>query len=486
MNRLFQRDRDSPFVAFTPAEQSAVVVFIFTVAVAVGAVTFLGDTDGQAVVYGAFLFYLATLTLPFIMPWFRPGLFHPLVFYVIWRGLIGLVTGKAILAATGLPFHKALKGFSEPELNNLLAESYLLEAIALLSLYIGYLITPSKQVRALPDPAPHFVRAKSIFWVSVSAIGLIVLCFYAGGLTEVLMQRGIEPSGRISASIGSHWHWVAGIGIVSVILWIAYDTNATRKPIFWITAIFALFIQFAATGSRGGTILPLIMVGSIWMLHRRKIPYKVIIIGAVMAITMVGMLKNFRSETQKNNELKEVSIAFAPTEWISSTFGELGSRSGSNSGLLAVLGKVPEEVGYLYGESYLSLPYVFLPTAIFGEKPPAAGRLTAQRIYNRTNTAIPPGGIGEAYWNFSYLGVVLIYLLYGAFLRMITSVFRGNHHNAILLVIYMYILLVFQPFTPSVYDFFQGIIPAILIWVTFIMNPSWIARKLTSEKMMHS
>ncbi|MCG8345751.1 MAG: oligosaccharide repeat unit polymerase [Chlorobiales bacterium] len=456
------------------------------VAVAVGAVTFLRGTGGQTVVYGAFLLYLAILTLPFIMPWFRPGVFHPLVFYVIWNCLKDLVTGKAILAATGLPFHKALMGFSQQQLNNLLAESYVLEAIALLSLYMGYLMTPPLHVRLLPNPEPRAVRVKSIFWVSVSAIGLIVLCFYAGGFTEVLMQRGIEQSGRISASIGSHWHWVAGIGIVSVILWIAYDTNATRKPIFWITAIFALFIKFAASGSRGGVILPLIMIGSIWILYRRKIPYKVIIIGAVMAVTMVGMLKNFRSETQKNNELKEVSIAFAPTEWISNALEELRSRSGSNSGLLAILGKVPEEVGYLYGESYLSLPYVFLPTAIFGEKPPAAGRLTAQRIYNRTNTAIPPGGVGEAYWNFSYLGVVLIYFLYGVFLRVIQSVFRGNHHNAILLVIYMYILLVFQPFTPSLYDFFQGIIPAILIWVTFIMNPSWIARKLTSEKMMHS
>ena len=474
---MFRRPSEPPFVALTPAEVGAAVILIAVVGLVVGFIVLATGGTNQGLVYLAFVVYLVALALPFVWPGFRPGIFHPLVFYVIWLGFKGLLEGEAALAASGLPFHRALTGLSGAELNSLLAKSFLLETLALVSLYVGYALTPRCHMPTWRVPKGHGIGWKSVLWVGVSAIALLVLVRYAGGIDGLLMQRGIPSTERIAAQVGAQWNWLAGIGVVVPLIWLAFDARAVRRPLFWLVLIAALMIKFAATGSRSGVVLPLIMIGVIWMLHYRTVPYRAIVVGIVLALVMIGALGEFRAATQKVQSFEEVGVQSSFGQWLRAAVDELGRRSGENSGQIAVLGKVPSEEGYLFGESYLSIPFVFVPSAVWGDKPDAAGKLVAKRIYERPLTAIPPGPVGEAYWNFSYLGVVSVFLLYGVFLRFVGSVYTANREHSLVMVVFVYVLFNLQPHSPSLYDFFQLLVPAVVIWLSMIVGVPGVMRR---------
>lgn len=485
MNRWFHRRADAVFVRLTPIERSVVVGSLCFFGLAVAPFAVGAGESGQILLYLAFVSYLGALALPFVLPRFRAEIFHPVVFYVIWVGLRGLFEGKALLAANGLDYHRALGSLGDIDLNYLAAESFLLETIALLALYIGYGLTPRFRFPKMAQPRIVAPAVKTAVCIGVSGAALLVLASIGGGLETVLMQRGISSDERIASQIGGHWNFLATIGVVAPLVWLAYDARITRRPIFWLFVFTALVIKFAVTGSRGGIVVPLIMIGAIWMLHHRRVPYRAMVVGMVAALILIGALGQYRAATMKASSFDQVEVEGAIGDWALRTVEELQSYAGENSGQIAILGRVPESVPHLWGESYLSIPFIFIPSAIWGDKPDAAGKLTALLIYERPLTAIPPGPIGEAYWNFSYPGVVLVFLVYGALLKMLAALYRPNATHPMMMVVFVYALFYMAPHSPSIYGFFQAVIPAIGIFGFFILPvDSRILRHLPRKRAL--
>lgn len=101
---------------------------------------------------------------------------------------------------------------------------------------------------------------------------------------------------------------------------------------------------------------------------------------------------------------------------------------------------VPSRFKYIYGRSYVSLLFGFVPRAIWSEKPLSYSSDIAFR--QRTNFPIEsaddwlsvnqyslsPGFIGEAYANFGILGVILLSYLFGVFTKYFDS---KNYNNLI-------------------------------------------------------
>ena len=471
MNHWLKRDQNSPFVSLTLAERALVLTFLVSAAMAGLYAAIFNNHSNHLILWIAFTAYTITLTLPFTLNRFRPAIFHPIVFYVLWTGVRGLLEGHIALAISGLPFHHALAGLTSSELNHIAAKAFFLDTLALLSLYFGFGLSPRFRVPKLPPPSTQAIPIKAIVWVSLSAFAVFVLSQYAGGITNLLMQRGLPGEERVAAQIGGHWNWLAGIGATVPLVWLICDHNALKRPTFWVILLAALAFNFAATGSRGGTIMPLVMLGGIWVLQNRKIPYRIVFLGLVCALLLAGGLGEFRSATMKSSGFDEVQVRSGPLDWVAKAGNELQRLNGPNSGKLGVIGRVPNEVHHLYGESYLSLPFIFIPSKLWaGDTPQAAGALNAKRIFNNPSSPNSPGAVGESYWNFSYPGVVLIFMIYGLILNYIGRLWVNNQHNPIPTLLLIYTLFSFNPTTSEIYDFFQAIIPAILIAASFSLR----------------
>ena len=455
---------DSPYLALLPLERGAFIGGLLITVVLSGIISFGTESGSHPLLYGAFLVYVGVMALPLFGALLRtPGLFHPLFFYATWTGLRSLLTGDAVLGATGLEFHRALPGMSRTELELIAAQSFLLEALALVALYVGYGVFRNIGVPRLRQPAqPRRLAKAAVLWMALPTAAVAILSIEAGSLGNLMLQRGIARDARIGAEIGAHWHYLAGVGTIVPIVWLAFDRHAVKQPTFWLVALFGAFLVFAATGSRSSAIWPFILIALMWALRNQTIPYRALWVAAGIAIVLVGLLGEFRAATRGAATLADVE--FQAEIWSSAQAGyeEMVRRSTTNSGQMAVLGSVPDRVGHLWGESYLSIPFVLIPSRLWpGDTPDAAGRLNAIYIYEHTGTAIPTGVVGEAYWNFSYPGVILAFLLMGFALRLAASFYRANPAHPLIVSIYLYVLMNLAPGSDQVYNFVHALVPVI-------------------------
>lgn len=453
---------DSPYLALLPLERGAFVGGLVLIVVVSGIFSF-GSLDGShPLLYAAFLSYVGVLALPLFGRFLRtPGLFHPLFFYATFMGLRSLLEGDAVLGATGLEFHRAMPGMSRTELDLVAAQSFLLEAVSLVALYLGYGLLRKLRVTRLAQPSqPRRLAWAAVMWMMLPTVAVLILSIEAGGLGNLLLQRGIPSDQRIGAQIGGHWHYLAGVGTIVPVVWLAFDRTAAKNPVFWAVALFATFLVFAATGSRSSAIWPFILIGLMWALRHRTIPYRSLCIAAAIAIVLVGLLGEFRASTRGADRLAD--LEFEAEIWSSAQAGyqEMVRQSTTNNGQIAILGSVPGRVDYLFGQSYLSIPFVLVPGGIWPwDTPDAAGKLNATYIYGTPLSGIPAKPVGEAFWNFSYAGVVMVFMLFGSVLRFAATVYQANSEHPLVIVIYLYTIMTLAPGSNEMYNFVHTLIP---------------------------
>jgi oligosaccharide repeat unit polymerase len=471
------RTAGSAFVPLRPFEVAAALLFIWSIALAVGIAALQHGRVSLLPVYAAFMLYLTVLSLPIVLPGHDSGLFNPVLFYILYHALLALARSEAPLASGMMEMHRALPHFNQAALDAAVAKNFVLKTLSLIGLYTGYSLMPYLRFRKLPVIRPKALRLKAFLWVALSGIGILVLISKAGGVGGLLMQRGLPSFDRIRADTGAHWHYLAGIATVVPVIWLAFRPKALRTLSYWIVTLSSLAFIYMARGSRSNVLIVLILIGMVWMLRWRKIPYKVIFAGLALSIVVLGVLGQFRRSTQgMNKEITDAAVETDVGEAFQSGIEELSARGIDESGPIAVVGRVPAEIDYLYGRSYLSIPFVFLPSALVGEKPPTVGRLNAEIVHDRLFTGIPAGTVGEAYWNFSYLGPLVVFLLYGAILKIIAGVYLQNHDNPVIVALYVFVLFRFRPGSDPFYDFAHALVPAVA-FMLFLAFPFGGARQ---------
>ncbi|RNA65325.1 O-antigen polysaccharide polymerase Wzy [Prosthecochloris sp. ZM_2] len=431
-------------------------------------VNFSSGEFTRIILFFSFSLYLLVLSFPFIATNVFKSYYNPIFFYFLWEVIQGLSRGKIFLGIMSINEHYACPGALQTDLTLLLVDSFILESLALCFLLFGFFIPFNVSFSRLRIPETDYLLAKSVFWVFLAGIGIFMLMNIGGGIQSVLIQRGLPDEQRISSQIGSHWNYLASIGVVVPVVWMACDEKVSKKKYFWVFVVLTLFLSFLSTGSRSGTILPLIIIGIVYSMQNYKLPYKAIFVGVIISFLLVGVLGQFRTATTKVREVGQIDIDRNVIKLIGLAVSEMQTRGAENNGQLAVLARVPEDVPHLLGKSYLSIPFVFLPRAIFGDKPDAGGKLNAKLIYNRYNTAIPPGAIGEAYWNYSYIGVGLVFFLYGFVLKIFYAFYLNNLYHPLVMVIYAYVLMYLRPSSEMMYDFFHLIVPVLFIYLSFV------------------
>lgn len=126
--------------------------------------------------------------------------------------------------------------------------------------------------------------------------------------------------------------------------------------------------------------------------------------------------ENYQADDSSNYD-EEIEEEF---EGQNSTSGKLSSglaRLGDDS-LEVVLAKTPSEVPFWNGETYHSIPYMFIPRAIWPEKPTRHfwnkfGRTYGFLSDNDYQTSVAVAFLAEAYMNFGFLGMYSLALMFG-------------------------------------------------------------------------
>lgn len=450
----------------TTGERAGLLYAVVFLAMLVGTLNLTQGRTDLALVFGAFLLYLVVLILPLIGYRQEWGWFHPLIFMPLWALVTGVPTSLGVFIG-GLERHTALPGRTVQELNGLVVKGLLLSALGWLMFYAGYAFVGRKRTAELRFPEPRAILPKILLVAGLSGVGFLVLMQIAGGMGPLLLQRGIRASERIAKEMGGHWHVLVGVLPTACLVWVALRPAVVRRPIFWLVFGSGLFLGFAVTGSRSGVIIPIVMLVAIWALRSARMPYlRVLVLGA-LALAALGILGEFRAETRQAETLQDVQLDTGLREGFVRGVEERVGSGSESAALYAILGRVPAEVDFLWGRSYLSIPAAPIPSAIWSGKPDAGGRLSGHLIFGRPEGGggVPPGNIGEAFWNFHIPGVIVVMFLWGMAANWLARFYRENQANGGIVALYVLTLFGLGPNTVAFYGWIHEMIPALVVLV---------------------
>jgi hypothetical protein len=412
---------------------------------------------------------------------YRPewGWLHPLLFPPIFGLAKGLAAAPGQLLAPLALFtervyvplsHPALRLWSQEDIAAGMVEAKLVLILALLCYYFAFFFGVRMRVPRFRALAPRDVDLKALVVVGLSLAVFVVFMQMRGGIVSHLVSFGI---GRFRALGGmGHITVLIMVGTTAALVWWALDERAGRKPWFWAAAAYAIPLSFVISGSRSSVIGAAVMFLMVWMIRHQKVPTARVMLLAVTGIFSIGMLGALRESTMKGAVDWSIVTDLDVTALVSAGRTEMAQRS-EGGAFVPVVAKVPKEVDFLYGRSYVGTLLFFVPRAIWSEKPRGVGPMTNAYIYQGiemregqtlSGAGIPPGAAGEAYWNFWYPGVILVYLAYGMFHWWLAALLRQNAEVPAAWVIYV-LSLWMTPTGTSLMDWAQALIPALaLLW----------------------
>jgi hypothetical protein len=447
-----REERQSAFIAIKPLHRLLVLGFFFVYLGVVTVLSLVNQTTGAEWVIPALVIGTIANIAPLIAYKSHYGWFHPLIFGALFSG-VGLLR-KMPIYAWGLEFNNGLPGYDTHQLSALVSLSLLLAAVAQIAYYFGYFWGPRLPIPYFEYLRPRNLRTKVILVVSCSLALFGLYISQRGGIAAHLLFLGEGRSNLIEQSAFSgEWVLVARLGAIACLIWIAFGSRIRLQPLFWAGAVTALGSLYLAGGSRSEVIYFMMAGVIVWMLREGRVAFSSIVIGSLVSILLIGSLGSVRKATWGGQLDRDLMGDMSVVGLIENGFEELAYRSGALNPIFPILARVPNEIGLLYGRSYVTVLTIPVPRAAWAGKPRSTG-VEVGRIFLNTSAPVPPDAIGEAFWNFHVPGVLFVFMCFGVFHRWLVAFFQRNAGRPAILVFYVFTLLAINP---SVLAFIQWV-----------------------------
>lgn len=402
-----------------------------------------GDGEGYFNVYLGLSMLAGVLSaLPVILPFKNVGLIHPLI-YPFYFSLLKTLGKNPFGIFNAFNFSRSVKGtlafkLETYEMLDVNLEAIFLEIIWIVMLYVGYSIVYYKEDGTAPPPKTEFPTNR-YYAASLVFIATGLVYFQAqGGLLKYVNSWGVSRSDSLE-----------GMGPIIIFLTVAFlvplawyahrGGKAFSNPVFLTILVFSTFVRFLASGSRSSILIVIVSFLIVYLMQQNKIPWKRAFFSALFFFVIVGAFGKFRQATWRGEANWDIIFKSDVSTNVENTLeeGALWNELGASN---AVYTKVPDQVDYLYGKTYLTGLLFFVPRFIWKDKPHSAGYYTGKLIFNRLESGIPPGNVAEAFWNFSYFGVFLVAFLNGVLIKLGINYYRKHYNSLFVKIIYIIIL----------------------------------------------
>jgi len=361
--------------------------------------------------------YLHPLVYPFLFSTFRSVVENPLGLFMQLGGHIVPLENSPALGPT------------HPELLQLNIQDEYYQACWMLAIFAGYFLfrrLPVVRFRPLPEtnrPLKFILLGAAILAVAIAffqtqggVVNWIVSWGLLGGRREAM--EGLGPILKLFLSgffVPLAWYLTRGKRVLS-------------HPVWYVYLLAFAFLCFAAVGSRSSVFLVFIAFFMAWMLKNKSIPYLAIGGATIVVLFLFGLLGQIRSaSTYSGGDLRveDIDVSVGNNLDYAEKEGAMWAGLGTN---IAIYGKVTEEVGFLYGRTYVAALTFFVPRFIWPSKPHGAGYYTGKEIFKQT-AGVPPGPVAEAYWNFGWPGILGIGLLNGLLISWVVNLHLANYQH---------------------------------------------------------
>lgn len=392
-------------------------------------------------VEGAFIYSILGIIYSFLVYvpilFFRKqvGFFHPLVFPLLFVILKGLVESQGVGLFSGFintdfvfPSSSAFKGQFILSIENLHIKSKLFEIVGILCFYTGYLMFGSSLRGSFTIPSVSVTRIQlkplvTVKWFTIISLAMVMVFFVSqGGLTTYLSSWGTSRK-EATEQFGLVISILKRAYVFPLLWFIAYRGKLRNDPVLIATIAFSLLVGYFTSGSRSSIIISLFPFFMAWIVIHKKIPLTGPLLAFVGFFLIFGLLGKLRASVFDGevdwNVLTDISVEST----INSSTSEATVWAGLNADI-AIYRNVPTYSPYLYGETYLGVVFFFVPRAIWPDKPHGTGYYVGRRLFGRSQAGVPPGEVGDVYYNLGILGIVLMFFLKGILFRALANRIR--------------------------------------------------------------
>jgi oligosaccharide repeat unit polymerase len=315
-----------------------------------------------------------------------------------------------------------------------------LQILSTLIIYGGYFITKSTYLKIKPRFASIVSKKRLVVWAFVCLFISYGFFLTQGGVMAWVNNWGLA-GGRdeATAGFGPILSFIGGLYYIPA-LWLLFkNKKAFNDVLFWVFTVIFTLGCFVVTGSRYAVLQALTIYLMAWVLLNRNFPIGKVFLGGCGFVVLFGMLGMLRTSGGFTGGAADWSVLNGDvSSYVDYALADAANRVDAHTDL-TIVQKVPDKVDYLYGQSYLSVISAYVPRAIWPDKPHTGAYYTGYYIFN-VQWGVPPGEVGEAYWNFGYIGFILFFFMKGALYKIIVNTFTKYYMYPAVAVIYFVLL----------------------------------------------
>lgn len=306
--------------------------------------------------------------------------------------------------------------------------------------------------------------------ILISVFSFYILVDKAGSILNLMIQREITREERLASSIGRHWFAFAQMGVLGIALWAFSDAKLFKSWYFLPIFIIVLMIGFIVSGNRTSIVMSSVLVYGAWAFTNKKLFSPTIALMFFGLFITLGLATVIREEGFLSLQEAGYDSSSQEIGFFEKLFLIRSERAIQGSASLGVLIALDNGAPHINGESLRSIPYIPIPGSLLKkEKPPAAGRLAAQKLAGRYDTAWPVSPVIEAYWNFGLMGVFISGIIYGLLSSLIYRLMINNYESTIFLVGYFSYVTTFSISSDGFYKFIPVFIPLLFLYFVIIL-----------------
>lgn len=258
-----------------------------------------------------------------------------------------------------------------------------------------------------------------------------------------------------------------------------FINRSLLNNLFLISSGIISLFYFFYTQSRSGFIYLFINCFILnYFIGEKRISKKKIIILFLIVLCSFAFMTSLRKGNGYNLEQNLESSILAIFDPLVANNGGIDiSKTGH------IIKYVDSKESYKYGSSYIWIIQSFVPRSVWPSKPPNIDTEVGFKIYDANSYgtgAVPPGLIAESYWNFGYIGVVIVSLLCGIFLKKLTNYYNSKLNDIDTLIIYVICIM------PIGLSLFGSSVSSTIVGILYYIVPFFVVFKFVNKPPLNN
>lgn len=301
--------------------------------------------------------------------------------------------------------------------------------ICLASIVVGYMLVTTRRRKRLT--VTKWSRTKLYLLVFVLTLVSVASTYLyvslSGGFGHGLsVKRQVSALGNIVASHGA-LKYLASLAIFSHLLVLA-DIISVRTPLRKARILLAFFLFLLAcfvpfySSSRTPVAIYFIVTCAVLYYSSKRFPIVRFVAIVVVLITTVSAMSALRSLDHGAGDTFIHKALKIPKAFVLNR-GEMGVPKTAH-----LIQSVPTELDWKYGSTFMQWSVAWIPRRFWANKPMIGrySKVVGRHIYGNSQSGVPPGLVGELFWNFGLLGLVFGGMAVGAMIKYVYQRFRPS------------------------------------------------------------